>query len=101
MDVLLTEDEATVQRAAAGFLATESTTALVRMAERGPERGSRELWAKVAGLGWLGISLPEVYGGQDLPLSYLGLLFEEVGRHIAPLPMLGTLVSALIIARHG
>ncbi len=54
MDVLLTDDEAMVQRAAAEFLATESTTALVRMAERGPERVSRELWAKVAGLGWLG-----------------------------------------------
>ena len=101
MDVLLTDDEATVQRAAAEFLATESTTALVRMAERGPERVSRELWAKVAGLGWLGISLPEAHGGQGLPLSYLGLLFEEAGRHIAPLPMLGTMVSALILARHG
>jgi alkylation response protein AidB-like acyl-CoA dehydrogenase len=101
MDVLLTDDEATVQRAAAGFLATEATPALARQAERDPERMSRGLWAKVAELGWLGISLPEAYGGQDLPLSYLGLLFEELGRHIAPVPMLGTMVSALILARHG
>lgn len=101
MDVLLTDDELQVQRGAAEFLAAESTTALVRMAERGTERVSRELWAKVAELGWLGISLPEACGGQDLPLSYLGLLFEEVGRHIAPVPLLGTMVSALILARHG
>lgn len=101
MDVLLTDDEVAVQRAAAGFLRTESTTAVVRMAERSPERVSQELWDKVAGLGWLGISLPEACGGQDLPLSYLGLLFEEVGRHIAPVPMLGTMVAALILARHG
>lgn len=101
MDVLLTDDELTIQRAAAEFLATESSPALVRQAERDPERISRGLWAKVAELGWLGISLPESCGGQDLPLTYLGLLFEEMGRHLAPLPMLGTMVSSLILARHG
>ncbi len=101
MDVLLTDDELMVQRAAAEFLARESTPALVREAERGTDRISRALWAQVAKLGWLGISLPEECGGQDLPLSYLCLLFEELGRHIAPAPMLGTMVSALILARHG
>lgn len=101
MDVLLTDDEAIVQQAASAFLAIESTAALVREAERDPDRISRALWAKIAELGWLGISLPEEYGGQDLPLSYLGLLFEELGRQIAPVPMLSTMVTALILARHG
>ncbi len=93
MDVLLTDDERAVQQAAAEFLATEATPALVRGAERAPHRMSPELWAKVAALGWLGISLPEQCGGQDLPLSYLGLVFEELGRRIAPMPLLGTMVS--------
>ena len=101
MDVLLNEDEAAVQQAAALFLATEATAALARAAERDPDRISRPLWAKVAELGWLGISLPEECGGQELPLSYLGLLFEELGRQIAPVPMLGTMVTALILSRHG
>ena len=101
MDVLLTDDEAAVQQAAAAFLATEATAALARKAEGDPDRISRPLWAKVAELGWLGISLPESCGGQELPLSYLGLVFEELGRRIAPVPMLGTMVSALILARHG
>ena len=101
MDVLLTDDEATVQQAASAFLAAESTAALVREAEGDPDRISRPLWAKIAELGWLGISLPEECGGQDLPLSYLGLLFEELGRRIAPVPMLCTMVTALILARHG
>lgn len=101
MDVLLDDDEAAVQTAAAAFLSTESTAALVRMAERDPDRVSRELWAKVVELGWVGISLPEECGGQELPLSYLGLLFEELGRQLAPIPMLSTMVSALILARHG
>lgn len=101
MDVLLNDDEAAVQTAASAFLSTESTAALVRMAERDPDRVSRELWAKVVELGWLGISLPEECGGQELPLSYLGLLFEELGRQLAPIPMLSTMVTSLILARHG
>ncbi|MDP9096416.1 MAG: acyl-CoA/acyl-ACP dehydrogenase [Pseudomonadota bacterium] len=101
MDVLLNDDEAAVQTAAAAFLSSESTAALVRAAERDPDRISRDLWAKVVELGWLGISLPEECGGQALPLSYLGLLFEELGRQLAPIPVLSTMVSALILARHG
>ena len=101
MDVLLTDDEIMLQQAAAEFLAAESTPARVRAAERDPARVSQELWAKMAELGWLGISLPEACGGQDLPLSSLGLLFEEAGRAIAPVPLLGTMVAALILARHG
>lgn len=101
MDVLLNDDEAAVQTAAAAFLSIESDAALVRKAERDPDRVSRDLWAKVVELGWLGISLPEECGGQELPLSYLGLLFEELGRQLAPIPMLTTMVTALILARHG
>lgn len=101
MDVLLTDDEITIQRAAAEFLATEATALMARQAERDPGRLSRELWAKVAELGWLGIGLPEDCDGQDLPLSYLGLVFEEMGRYIAPIPILSTMACALILARHG
>jgi alkylation response protein AidB-like acyl-CoA dehydrogenase len=101
MDTLLTEDEAAIQKAAAEFFATESTPALVRAAERTATRTSPELWAKMAELGWLGISLPEDCGGQGLSLPYLGLVFEEIGRHLAPVPALGTTVAALVLARHG
>ena len=101
MDVLLTDDELEIQSAAAAFLATEATPALARQAERDPDRISRELWAKIAAQGWLGISLPEAAGGQDLPLPCLGLVFEEVGRRMAPVPLLGTMVVALILAKHG
>jgi alkylation response protein AidB-like acyl-CoA dehydrogenase len=101
MDTLLNEDELAVQRAAAEFFAAESSPALVRAAERTPERIDRAMWRRIADLGWIGISLPEAVGGQGLPLSYLGLVFEEIGRHLAPVPMLSTAVTALILARHG
>ena len=101
MQVLPDTDQAMVQQLAGDFLAAESTPARVRGAEKDPSRMSDELWAQVAALGWLGVSLPEACGGQGLHLSTLGLVFEELGRHLAPVPLLSTVVPALILARHG
>lgn len=101
MDVLLDEQETLIQETAREFLAAECTPALVRACEKDPCKYSPELWKKTAGLGWLGISLPDQHGGQGLPLTYLGLLLEEMGRHLAPLPMHSTMVAALIIAKYG
>jgi alkylation response protein AidB-like acyl-CoA dehydrogenase len=101
MDILLDEQEILIEGAAGEFLAAECTPALVRTCEKEASRYSTALWRKFASLGWLGLSLPEAQGGQALPLSYLGLLFEQLGRHIAPLPVHATLVPALVIAKHG
>lgn len=101
MNVLLDAEEELIKTSAGEFLAGESTPSVVRAAEKDPSRHSRALWAKFVELGWLGVSLPEAHGGQGLPLSYTGLLFEELGRHIAPLPVHATLVPALVVARHG
>jgi alkylation response protein AidB-like acyl-CoA dehydrogenase len=101
MDVLLNEQEALIQETARTFLAAESGPAVVREADKEGSGYSRALWKSFAALGWLGLSLREEYGGQALPVTYLALLFEELGRHIAPLPVHSTLVPALVIQKHG
>ena len=55
----------------------------------------------MAELGWFGLALPERYGGQSMPLTYLGIIMEEAGRAIAPVPFHSTMVPALTIAEHG
>jgi alkylation response protein AidB-like acyl-CoA dehydrogenase len=55
----------------------------------------------MADLGWLGLALPEQYGGQGLPLTYLGLILQEAGRVLAPVPLHSTMVAALTIAEAG
>lgn len=100
MDTLLDEDERAVQAQARSFLASACSTVLVRECEKNGKY-SRELWAKITDLGWLDICLPENAGGLGLPLSYLGLLFEEAGRHLAPIPLLSVVVPSLVLARYG
>ncbi len=101
MDVLLNEQERLIQETARTFLEGESTTAVVRAAEKEDSGYSRKLWKSFANQGWLGLSLPEEFGGQALPVVYMGLLFEELGRYIAPLPVHSTLVPSLIIEKYG
>ena len=45
--------------------------------------------------------LSDKNGGQELPLTYLALLFELAGYHIAPIPLHSTMVPAMILDRHG
>ena len=100
MDVLLTEEEQMVATSAREFLNGECSTALVRKMELDPIGYPPELWAKCAEMGWPGMCLPEEYGGQALPLAYLGLVLQEVGRAVAPVPLHSTAVTAITLARH-
>lgn len=101
MDVLLNEDEKMIRDTAREYLAAECTPALVRQMEKDPKGYPPGMWKKAAELGWQGMALPEKYGGLDLPLVCLGLVLEEAGRAIAPLPLHSTAVAALTIASDG
>ena len=101
MDVLPNEEEQMVKNLAREFLAGECPPSLARAMEKDEQGYPPELWHKMAGLGWFGMSLPEAYGGQGLSLNYLGIILEEVGRAIAPVPFHSTAVPALAIAAHG
>ena len=101
MDILLDDQEVQIREAASEFLAGECTSALVRKIENDPLQYSPALWEKFAENGWLQLCLSDKNGGQELPLTYLALLFELAGYHIAPIPLHSTMVPAMILDRHG
>ncbi|MGE4430935.1 MAG: acyl-CoA dehydrogenase family protein [Sphingobium sp.] len=61
----------------------------------------RDLWREMAALGWLGLAIPEEHGGLGLGLSHLAVLYEELGRQLASVPALSTMIAASLIAAHG
>lgn len=101
MDTTLTEEELMVRETARKFLETECPPRLVREMETDEKGYPPALWRKAADLGWQGMALPENYGGSGMPLAYLGLILQEVGRALAPLPLQSTVVTALALAREG
>lgn len=101
MDVLLNADEEMLRSTARTFLEAECPPALARGMEADPKGYPPDLWRKAAEMGWPGMALPERYGGLGLPLVQLGLVLEEAGRAIAPLPLHSTVTAALTIAKDG
>jgi len=101
MDVLLSEEEQMVKNLAREYLEAECSTELAREMELDDLGYPPALWKQMADLGWFGMAIPEAYGGQGLPLTYLGIVLEEVGRAIAPVPFHSTMVAALTIAQDG
>jgi alkylation response protein AidB-like acyl-CoA dehydrogenase len=101
MDVLLNQDEELLRDAIRSFFEAECDVVRVRAIEDGAADFDSSLWEQMAELGWLGLALPALHGGSEAPLSDLGLLFEEAGRALAPLPLHGHTVAALSLARFG
>ena len=94
MDLSLTEEQQILSRTAREFLEAECPTTVVREAENAEEGYLPDLWKKMANLGWLGVSLPENYGGIGGSLTDQTVLFEEIGRALVPGPMLTSSVLA-------
>ncbi len=53
---------------------------------------SRELWAEMAELGWLGLQIPVDHGGLGLGFFDLCVLLEQSGRALMPEPFSSTLL---------
>ncbi|WP_329590240.1 acyl-CoA/acyl-ACP dehydrogenase [Streptomyces sp. NBC_01362] len=63
----------------------------------------RELWAEAAKLGYLGVNLPEEYGGGGSGMAELSIVLEELGAAGSPLLMMvvSPAICGTVIARFG
>ena len=88
MNFGLSEEQELLRKTARGFLEERAPLAFAReVLERGPAH-ARELWPRVAELGWPGLHVPEAFGGAGLGEVELCILLEEFGRNLVPLPFL-------------
>jgi alkylation response protein AidB-like acyl-CoA dehydrogenase len=100
----LTEEHTMLRDAAKGFVADKlPTTHLRTLRDTGNADGfDRALWAEIAAMGWTGVIVPENFGGAGLGYRGLGLILEEMGRTLAPSPLLSTgLIGASAIVLGG
>ena len=85
----------------AGVLAEQSGSSAVHAFIDGKNSLDRELWGKAASLGWLGVGIPEQYGGLGLGCHGLAILHNELGREAAPGPYISTTSAAQAIVECG
>jgi alkylation response protein AidB-like acyl-CoA dehydrogenase len=92
MDLGLDEQQEMLKNFARDFLEKECPESLVREMEEDEKGYSPELWKKMAEQGWMGLIIPDTYGGAGMTLCELTVLLEEFGRALVPGPFISTVV---------
>ena len=100
MDFYLTQEQNILKDTAHNFLAKECPKNLVRKLEESETGLSRELWQKMAELGWQGLVIPEEFGGSGGAFLDLVILFEEMGYNICPGPFFSTVILGCLPILH-
>ena len=92
MDLGLDEAQQMLKTSAREFLGAECPDTFVREMELDESGFTPELWQKIADQGWLGLVIPERYGGVGLSFFDLTILLEETGAAMLPGPFFATVV---------
>src|SRR3989338_2733849 len=101
MDFSFSPDQQLLKHSARAFLDEHMKPATVRLLGDDPRGESDTLWKEMAQLGWLGLSLPEAYGGSALGMVETAILLEELGRAAYPGPYLPTMLAAAALEAAG
>jgi alkylation response protein AidB-like acyl-CoA dehydrogenase len=102
MDFSLSDDQRDLRDLAARILGDAVTDETLRAFADSGAAYDEALWKTLAAAGLLGLAISEENDGLGLGMVELGLLLEEQGRTLAPLPITPTIVmSAMTIDREG
>ena len=92
MNLALSEEQEMLKKMAHDFLADNFPKKVVKELEESELGYSPEFWKQMAELGWMGLALPEKYGGGGMSFLDLAVLQEEMGRACLPGPYFSTVV---------
>jgi len=98
MSIAVTEDHRALAQTVADFLAKHQARASARGLLESDEEQLPGFWAELAGLGMLGMHLPEELGGAGFTLSEVLVVAEQLGRAVAPGPFVPTVITSALIA---
>jgi alkylation response protein AidB-like acyl-CoA dehydrogenase len=101
MDLRLTETQEMFKKVADEFVKAEAPSHVLVQWFREKKTFLPELFAKAAGLGWLGMIIPEKYGGAEASFTDCAVLFEELGRGPLPGPFFSSGVLGSLIVLEG
>tara|TARA_B110000503_G_scaffold142698_2_gene240413 strand:+ start:1574 stop:2686 length:1113 start_codon:yes stop_codon:yes gene_type:complete len=101
MDFDFSEDQKFLQQECRKLLEGQSPLSKVREVFEGKGSYDRALWEAMGKLGWLGVAIPEAYGGSGMGQLELVMIAEEVGRALAAIPFSSSIylvANAILLA---
>src|SRR6201990_292540 len=94
MNFDFSDDQKQLRDEARKFLAEKSSPKAVRTVLDGKEPYDKDLWKGLAEMGFLGVAIPEEFGGAGAGHLELCVISEEMGRALAPVPFSSTVYLA-------
>jgi len=94
MNFEFSDEQKQLRDEARKFLAEKCPPKAVRAVLDGKAPYDRELWKGLAEMGFLGVAIPESYGGTGAGHLELCVIAEEMGRALAPVPFSSTVYLA-------
>ena len=102
LDLDFTQEQDMLREMVRGLCGELSPLERVRELEDDPDGIARDLWARFGELGLCGLMVPESAGGSGMSLIDGVVLYEELGRSLAPLPhFVSCVLAAGVIAEAG
>jgi len=101
MPIAITDDHQELAATVRGVLTAHKALQAARALLESDEEPRPSYWSEMAELGWLGIHLPEEFGGSGAGLPELVVVLDELGRQVAPGPFLPTVLASAVIEQCG
>ncbi|NQZ96580.1 MAG: acyl-CoA/acyl-ACP dehydrogenase [Myxococcales bacterium] len=99
MDFEFSEEQEQLRETVRRFLEERAPIETVRSLLDDPRGTTDELWKGTVQLGLPGLLIPEAFGGGGGGMLEMGVVLEEMGRHLHPGPYLSSALSAVALLR--
>lgn len=96
MDFRLSEEQEALVEALRGILESRMTMERLKELDADPEWFDRDTWEQLGKADLLGVTVPERHGGLGYGILDACVLLQEIGRTVAPVPFLHTVVSGVL-----
>jgi alkylation response protein AidB-like acyl-CoA dehydrogenase len=100
MSIAIEDDHLALLAAVRRFTTDRCGPAVARAAMAADADQRPPFWDELAGLGWLGLAVAEVDGGEGYGYAELAVVLEELGRVVAPGPALPSTWAAALLGGH-
>src|SRR5688572_15500968 len=98
MAIAITEDHQALAATAAEFLQKREARRASRDLLESEAEPMPAMWDDIINLGWLGLHLPEAYGGSGYGVEELVVVVEELSKAVAPGPFVPTAIASAVLA---
>lgn len=99
--IVFSEEQEQLLEIATNFCRDKAPMSNVRSVIDADQDFDRAVWDEMASLGWLGIAIPEEFGGSGLGLGEVVTLLEPMGRNLFGSPLASTTLVAQALVQGG